>query len=104
MNANPYGLLDEATLARLANELFAGAAGRAGQHPAGSARRRRRPRRPAGPPPRRRQAAPAATVLSEVPDSLDESGMTVHAPPHREAVPGWDSLRPPSVPAGFRGY
>ena len=48
------------------------------------------------------------TVLSEVPDSLDDSGVTVRAPAHREAVPRWDSLTPPSVlpsvlPAGHQG-
>lgn len=102
------GLPDEATLTRLASEFFAPLPGEAaaldGRPSAAAAPA---PRAPAGPPgitagvpPE--LASPAATVLSNIPDSLEESGISVHVPPHREAVPGWDTITSvPTVPAGL---
>jgi len=80
------GLPDEATLTRLANELFA--AWPTGGMTAGA------PREP---------ASPGATELSNIPDSLEESGVSLPAAPHREAAPGWDVVAPPAVPAGLGG-
>ena len=119
MNANLNRLPDEATLTRLANEFFAALPG----EPVSSDGQ---PRVTAPPPPEtasgppqtvagppgtgtvhpagHRSAAPPLTVLSNVPDSLDEAGITVHAPPHREAGPGWDLTAPPTViPVGLKG-
>ena len=112
MNANLNGLPDDATLARLASELFAalpseaaGLDGRPGAAAAGQPQAAAGPPRiTAGLPADGRPASPAATELSNIPDSLEESGVTVHAPPHREAVPGWDSLTSAAaVPAGLGG-
>ncbi len=94
MNENLNGLPDEATLTRLANELFAAlpgeAAGLGGR--GGSA----------GPAPSEKLASPAATVLTNIPDSLEESGITVHATPRHEAAPGWQTMAlAPTVPAGL---
>ena len=112
MNANLNGLPDEATLARLASELFAALPSEAASldgRPGAAAPAA--PQAAAGPPgitagfpADGRPASPAATVLSNIPDSLEESGVTMHAPPHREAVPGWDSLTSAAaVPAGLGG-
>jgi cysteine desulfurase / selenocysteine lyase len=112
MDANLDGLPDEATLTRLASEFFAALPGEAASlddRPGAAA--------PAAPPiavgppgitaefpADGRPASPAATELSNVPDSLEEAGITVHAPPHREAVPGWDALTTaPAVPAAAPG-
>jgi cysteine desulfurase / selenocysteine lyase len=112
MNANLNGLPDEAALARLASELFAALPSEAAS-PDGrpSAAASAAPQAAAGPPgitaglpADGRPASPAATELSNIPDSLEESGVTVHAPPHREAVPGWDSLTSAAtVPAALGG-
>ncbi len=118
MNANLNGLPDEATLARLANEFFAALPGEP-VSPDGEPRITAPPPQTAsGPPPTvagpagtdtvhpagPRPAAPPLTALSNVPDSLDEAGLTVHVPPHREAGPGWDLTAPPAVlPVGLAG-
>jgi len=112
MTANLNGLPDEATLARLASELFAALPSEAASldgRPGAAAPTA--PQAAAGPPGITaglpvdgRPASRAATELSNIPDSLEESGVTVHAPPHREAVPGWDSLTSATaVPAGLGG-
>jgi len=110
MDANLGGLPDEATLARLANEFFAALPGAAASldgrpvaaGPAASLAPAGPPGIPAVRPGDGEPASRVATELSNVPDSLEESGSTVHAPPRREAVPGWESLTPPvNVPAGL---
>ena len=112
MNADLNGLPDEATLARLASEFFAALPseaasldGRSGAAaPAAAQAAAGPPGITAGLPADGRPASPAATELSNIPDLLEESGVTVHAPPHREAVPGWDSLTSAAaVPAGLGG-
>ena len=112
MDANLNGLPDEATLTRLASEFFAALPGDATSldgHPGATAPAA--PQAAAGPqgitaglPADGRPASPGATELSNLPDSLEESGSTVHVPPHREVVPGWDSLTSAAaVPAGLSG-
>jgi cysteine desulfurase / selenocysteine lyase len=106
------GLPDEATLTRLASEFFAALPG----EPAGSdgrpgAAAPAAPQAAAGPPgitaglpADGRLTSPAATELSNIPVSLEEAGITVHTPPHWEAVPGWDAVaHVPTVPAGLGG-
>ena len=109
------GPLDEATLARMANEFFAALPGEP-VSPDGQARATapetaaRPPETAAGPPATAAvipagpgPAAPPLTTLADVPDALDEAGITVHVPSHREAGPGWDLLTPPAVPLAGPG-
>ena len=112
MDANLDGLLDEATLTRLAKEFFAalpgeaaGVDGRPGTGaPTAPSTAVGPPGIAAGFPADGRPASPAATELSNVPDSLEEAGITVHPPPRREAVPGWDALTTAAaVPAAVPG-
>ncbi|HYB46448.1 MAG TPA: cysteine desulfurase, partial [Streptosporangiaceae bacterium] len=112
MDANLNGLPDEATLARLASELFAALPGqtagldghRGPAAPAAPQAAAGPPGLAAGLPADGRPASPAATELSNLPDSLEECGITAHVPPHHEAVPGWDSLTPAAaVPAALSG-
>ena len=109
VDAHLNGLPDEATLARLASEFFAALPGEAASldgrtGAAGLAA----PPAAAGPlgitpglPAAGKPASPEATELSHVPASLEDSGFTVHAPPHRDAAPGWESLAPAGIPAGL---
>ncbi|MGO9162508.1 MAG: family 2A encapsulin nanocompartment cargo protein cysteine desulfurase [Streptosporangiaceae bacterium] len=99
--APPNGLPDEATLARLAHELFAALPGADavpddqpeslnGATAAGAAAAA-----PAAPPPVSGPVSPNATVLTSVPDSLADPGITMHEPPHRAAPAGQGTLAPP---------
>ncbi len=104
------GLPDEATLTRLASEFFAALPGEAASldgWPGAAAPTAPQatvgvpPGTTAGPRSESTAASPALTQLNNIPDTLEESGITLHAPPRREAVPRWDPLAPPAaVPAG----
>jgi len=88
------GPLDEATLARMANEFFAALPGE-------SAGPDGQPGPAAAPPglPADLQASPGpptAAQLASLPDSLEEAAITVYTPPHHEAAPVHE-VQPPST-------
>jgi cysteine desulfurase / selenocysteine lyase len=97
------GLPDEAALTRLASAFFSAWPGQSASldgRPGERASLDAWPGERASLDDRPGAAAPAATELSNLPDSLEEAGSTVPAAPRREARPGWEPLTPPVVPAG----